>query len=116
MAYQHLKQQKILRAGITVIERLVAAARAQAHHESLHCLRPLLTSERTVLLDGLLLPDQDTGKTPLSWLRQHARSNTPAALLDALNTLTLFGSLATSGAWCSIMPFATRSSDGPFIS
>jgi hypothetical protein len=65
MAYQHLKQQKILRAGITVIERLVAAARAQAHHESLHCLRPLLTSERTVLLDGLLLPDQDTGKTPL---------------------------------------------------
>jgi hypothetical protein len=35
IACEHLKQQKILRPGVTVVERLVVTARTQAHHESL---------------------------------------------------------------------------------
>lgn len=89
MACEHLKQQLILRPGVTVVERLVVTARTQAHHESLRRLKPLLTPDRITLLDQLLIPDSDKGRTPLSWLRQHAMTNTPAALLDALDKFTL---------------------------
>lgn len=40
IACEHLKQQQILRPGVTVVERLVVSARTQAHHESLHRLQP----------------------------------------------------------------------------
>jgi TnpA family transposase len=89
MACEHLKQQQILRPGVTVVERLVVSARTQAHHESLRRLQPLLTPERIALLDQLLIPEQDKGRTQLYRLRQHAMSNTPAALLDALEKFTL---------------------------
>ena len=94
MTGEHLKQQKMLRPGVTVLERLVVTARAQAHHESFHRLQPLLTSDCMALLDRLLVPEQETGKTPLYPLRQHATSNTPPALLDALDKLTLLQSWA----------------------
>ena len=88
-ACEHLKQQHILRPGVTVVERLVVSARTQAHHESLRRLQPLLTPERSALLDQLLIPAQDKVRTQLYWLRQHAMSNTPAALVDALDKFTL---------------------------
>lgn len=89
MVCEHLKQHQILRPGVTVVERLVATARTQAHHESLRRLQPLLTPDRLTLLDQLLVPEPDTGRTPLYRLRQHALANTPAALLDALEKFTL---------------------------
>jgi TnpA family transposase len=89
MVCEHLKQQHLLRPAVTTLERWVVTARMQAHHESLHRLQPLLTPDRLALLDSLLIPEQDKGKTQLSWLRQHATSNTPPALLDTLSKLTL---------------------------
>jgi hypothetical protein len=94
MTGEHLKQQKMLRPGVTVLERLVVTARAQAHHESFHRLQPLLTPDCMAVLDRLLVPEQEAGKTPLYPLRQHATSNTPPALLDALDKLTLLHSWA----------------------
>ena len=94
MTSEHLKQQKMLRPGVTVLERLVVTARAQAHHESFHRLQPLLTPDCMAVLDRLLVPEQETGKTPLYPLRQHATSNTPPALLEALDKLTLLHSWA----------------------
>jgi len=85
---EHLKQQHLLRPAVTTLERWVVTARLQAHEESLHRLRPLLTPDRTALLDRLLVPEPDTGRTLLSWLRQHATSNTPPALLDALSKIS----------------------------
>jgi hypothetical protein len=89
MACEHLKSQHLLRPGVTILERLVITARTQAHHESLRRLQPLSTPNRMTLLDGVLAPAQDSGKTPLYWLRQYATSNTPPALLNALDKLTL---------------------------
>jgi hypothetical protein len=45
MTGEYLKYQKLLRPGVTRLERLVVTARAHAHHESFHRLQPLLTSE-----------------------------------------------------------------------
>jgi hypothetical protein len=85
----HLKQQHLLRPAVTTLERWVVTARMQAHEASLHRLQPLLTRDRMVLLDRLLVPEPDMGKTPLCWLRQHATSNTPPASLDALSKIIL---------------------------
>ncbi len=89
MMCEHLKQQQILRPGVTVVERLVVTARSQAHHESLSRLASLLTPERLTLLDSLLVAESETGSTPLYRLRQHADTNTPAALVEALDKFRL---------------------------
>src|SRR6516164_5782276 len=34
MACEHLKQQHLMRPGVTVLERLIVSARIQAHHET----------------------------------------------------------------------------------
>jgi len=94
MTSEHLKHQKMLRPGVTVLERLVVTARAQAHHESFHRLQPLLTPDCMAVLDRLLVPEEETGKTPLYLLRQYATSNTPPALLETLDKLTLLHSWA----------------------
>ena len=86
---EHLKQQHMLRPAVTTLERWVVTARMQAHDESLHRLQPLLTPDCIVLLDSLLVPEPNKGTAQLSWLRQHATSNTPVALLDTLGKLTL---------------------------
>src|SRR6516162_8619518 len=43
MACEHLKQQHLMRPGVTVLERLVVAARVHAHHESFRRLHPILS-------------------------------------------------------------------------
>jgi TnpA family transposase len=92
MACEHLKQHHLLRPAVTTLERWVVTARLQAHHESLRRLQPLLTPERIALLDSVLVPEQDTGKTPLYWLRQQATSNTPTALLGTLGRFVVLQS------------------------
>jgi hypothetical protein len=73
MTSEHLKQQQMLRPGVTVLERLMVTARTQAHHASFHRLQPLLTPDCMALLDRLLVPEQEMGKTPLSLLRQQCQ-------------------------------------------
>src|SRR5262249_44555523 len=56
--------------------------------------QPLLTPDCMAVLDRLLVPEEETGKTPLYLLRQYATSNTPPALLETLDKLTLLHSWA----------------------
>jgi len=81
---EKLRRERIVRPGITVIERMVATARKEAHEESLRRLSPLLTAERKSLLDRLLVPENPGERTPLGWLRRHATTNSPRALLEVL--------------------------------
>jgi TnpA family transposase len=84
---EKLRREHLLRPGITVIERMVATARAEAHEESLRRLSPLLTAERKEFLNGLLVPDSPGGRTPLGWLRRPATTNSPRALLEVLDKI-----------------------------
>jgi hypothetical protein len=54
---EYLKRLRIVRPGITVLERLVMTARTQAHQESFRRLAPVLTPERITLLVSLLVPE-----------------------------------------------------------
>lgn len=85
MACEQLHHRRIIRPGLTSLERLVARARVEAYSKSLQQLKPLLTSERKRLLDGLLIPEDETGKTQLFWLKQHAKANNGQALLGLLD-------------------------------
>jgi TnpA family transposase len=87
LACEKLYRERIVRPGVTRLERFVATAREKAHDETLRQLTPLLTDERKTLLDGLLQPDATTGRTPLSWLRQEAVSHAASHILATLTKI-----------------------------
>ncbi len=85
---EKFRREKIVRPGITRLERLVLQVRQAAQSETYQRLRPLLTTDRTPLLDQLLIVDPERHRTPLTWLRQAATANSPHAILNTLDKLT----------------------------
>jgi TnpA family transposase len=88
LAAEHLRGAKIVRPGITTLERLVASAREQAYKVTLQHLAPVLTPERRAWLDGLLHPDEALGRTRFDWLKGRATATTPKAVLAAVARIT----------------------------
>src|SRR5262245_5924602 len=82
LACDELHRERIVRPGLTRLERLVATARQQAHDETFRRLTPLLAGERPTFLDGLLLPDPQTGRTVLNWLRREATSHAASQMVE----------------------------------
>ena len=82
-----LETSKIIRPGLTVLERMVATARNEAWVETYNYLEPILSEERSLFLNKLLELDSESGRIPLSWLRTGAVSNSPKAILNALAKL-----------------------------
>ena len=87
LACQWLHQHKILRPGITTVEKIVVTARQQAQEETYHQLNVLLTDERREVIDKLLTPIEDSSRTQHFWLRHGAVSNTPDAILNNIEKL-----------------------------
>jgi TnpA family transposase len=87
LACEKLYRERIVRPGVTRLERFVATARERAHDETFRLLTPLLTDDRKTLLEGLLRSDVMTGRTPLSWLRQEANSHAASQLLATLKKI-----------------------------
>lgn len=87
MACEKIHRDKIVRPGVTRLEKIVATARRRAQTETFRRVAPLLTKERTAFLDELLIPDSKTGRTIFSWLRQGAVSNSASQILVGLEKL-----------------------------
>ena len=88
LACDKLRKEKIIRPGVTSLERLIAESRQKAQSQTMLQLAPLLTDKCVSWLDNLLVPDEETGITILSWLRQSAITNSPNAILNNLEKLT----------------------------
>ncbi|MCA1648389.1 MAG: DUF4158 domain-containing protein [Chloroflexi bacterium] len=58
-----LRQEKIVRPGVTRLERVVARARELAQAETFGRLAPLLRQDMRDKLDAVLVPDPSTGRT-----------------------------------------------------
>ena len=84
LACEHLLGLRIERPGVTPLERLIAAARQRAQHETYRRLAPILTRDCKVRLDGLLTVDAATDRSGLAWLQQSAASCTPPTILVTL--------------------------------
>ena len=80
-------EEKVVRPGITRLERLVATARSQAQEETFKRVSPLLTPEHKKFLDDLLVSDEITNHTRHAWLIKGATSNTASAMLFCLDKL-----------------------------
>jgi TnpA family transposase len=93
MACEHLKSERIIRPGVTTLERMVITAREQAERETYRRLQPLLTQELRARLDQILVPETTTKRTPLVWLRQGAVSFSPAAIVGEIEKLSYVRSL-----------------------
>jgi len=87
LSCDHLYKSKIVRPGVTQIERLVIAARQQAQRETYKMMEDILTCAGCSSLDGVLTIDEATGQTPLTWLRFGATANSPADILKAISKL-----------------------------
>jgi TnpA family transposase len=84
---EKLYKEKIVRPGITRLEKLVAAARSQAQEETFRRVSPLLTPEHKKFLDDLLVSNETTNRTRHAWLIKGATSNTASAMLFCLDKL-----------------------------
>src|SRR5262249_44984289 len=84
---ERLHQQKIIRPGLTLLERSVTDARQQAHAVTWERIAPLLSKEDRKHLDQLLAVDQDPGLTPLTWYRTAATSHAAGAILKTLKKI-----------------------------
>jgi len=87
MLCEKIYRDKILRPGVTILERLVTSARNEAHQVTFRFMEHLLTPERRVLLDSIIVHDERRFRTLLTWLRQSAASNSPRSILATLDKL-----------------------------
>jgi TnpA family transposase len=90
LAAQKLRTDKIVRPGVTVLERLVGTARNKAILETFQTLSPLLTQSNRQFLDSLLTNNADIAPkiNQLTWLRQSSTINSPSAIVKTLNKLS----------------------------
>lgn len=68
LACEYLLSSRVIRPGVILLLRRVAAARTRARTETWTRVKHLLTDRRCAELDLLLVPDAYLGRTPLAWL------------------------------------------------
>jgi TnpA family transposase len=81
---QKLHRDKLVRPGVSVVERWIGTARNQATQATYKLARPLLRTHNRKFLDRLLEKDSDLEQTPLNWLRLNAVSNSPSEILNGI--------------------------------
>lgn len=87
MLCEYLQSARIVRPGLTILEKIVGAAREKAEQEIHRMLLPLLDEFRTKELNRLLKPTEPNRPSPLAWLRDSATANTPRTILETLGKL-----------------------------
>jgi hypothetical protein len=92
-----LRHERIVRPGVTRLERVVASAREIAQTETFRRVTPLLTPEVRGHLDAVLVPDPSTGRTRLAWLQREATAITPGAILAEIGKLTALRAIGAHG-------------------
>jgi TnpA family transposase len=84
---ERLHEMKIVRPGISVLERAIAGARRQAHAETWLKVKPLLGKKDKERLDALLIVEEEYGTTSLTRFRTGAVSHTAEAILKVLDKI-----------------------------
>ena len=96
LACEHLHAEKIIRPGVTRIERLVMETRERGHRETFRRLGPFFTEQRLVQLDQVLLREEQLGRTSLAWLGERAAANTSKAIVAELKKLDFLRELGVA--------------------
>ena len=107
IAAEKLYLQKIVRSCVTILERMVVSARQQAHEVTYTTLAALLSENVVSTLDALLVPDETTGRTRLSWLRRRAITNSPNSIKTTIEKITFLREWGVS-QWDLSLLFISR--------
>jgi TnpA family transposase len=89
--------QRIIRPGLTLLERSVTTARQQAQTATWTLIAPLLGEQDQLKLDQLLVVEEKYGLTPLTWYRTGATSHSPGAILKVLEKITALRATGLTG-------------------
>jgi len=108
LACEYLLSSRVLRPGVILLLRRVAAARAHARTETWSRVRHLLSDRRCAELDLLLVPDAYLGRTPLAWLGVGPTSSSPAAVKAELEKLAYLRRLDAHTVDLSMLPAERR--------
>jgi hypothetical protein len=84
---ERLHTQKMVRPGLTWLERSVATARQRAQTVTWELIAPLLSVQDRNRLDGLLVVDKAMSLTPLTRFRTGATSHSAGAILNVLEKI-----------------------------
>lgn len=106
LAGDRLRRQQRVRPGLTVLERLVAAARSDGDQEIHRRILPLLTQERSAHLDALLVVSADAGVALVKQLGQETRGN--GAIGVAIGHLELLRGLGVEQWDLEVIPANRR--------
>jgi hypothetical protein len=87
MVCEKLRKERVIRPAVNVIERLVAKARSEAQERTFEILKPMLTDERTELLNHLLVTNDSAQDSLFSWLREESTTITATAILNVLKKI-----------------------------
>ena len=105
LACARLYELRLVRPGLTVIERsMVGAAREAARQETARRVAPLLTAERCDRLDGLLELDAEIGAARATWLRHFPVAASPSVMHDEMDKLAFLRSLGVEDWDLSALP------------
>jgi len=80
--------EKLVRPGLSQIERMVAARRNAAEEEIFRRIESIIDEVPAEDLNALLQAEEPNHPTPFAVLRQSATSNSPKTILSGLNKLT----------------------------
>jgi len=95
LAAEKLKAEKLVRPGVSRLERMVAAARDRTDQETHRALSPVLAGGLGNAIDCMLRvdPTLSPSRTRHAWLKEGATSNTPKAIADQLEKLAFLRDL-----------------------
>lgn len=88
MLCERLQTQKIIRPGLSLLERFIIKVRKQARLMVYEQVSALLTDDTRHLLDNLLIADERSRRTPLYWLRTGATSSSANSILASLEKIS----------------------------
>lgn len=86
-ALERLLWERIVRPGLTRLERLVMGARQRAREATYARMRPLLTPACRTFLDSLLTPEEVGERTLLNWLQRAPNDNTATQIATTLDKI-----------------------------
>ena len=98
LAAEKLKAEKMVRPGVSRLERMVAAARRRTDEQTHRVLFHVLEPATRARLDNLLKVDRSLSppRTRHAWLKEGATSNTPRAILNGLEKLAFLRDLGAN--------------------
>ena len=84
---ERFRNEKLVRPGLSQIERMIAAARTAAEEGIFRLVETMIDDILAEGLDALLQAEEPNRPTPLAFLRQSATSNSPKTILAGLHKL-----------------------------